>query len=88
MNNDQHTDMEHVREANAAPEKRRRGRGRRLIVWSSVVIVLLAGLCAAVVYGISPVTKWYVEKNCKELTGRLIRMQGLDIDLLSGSVSA
>lgn len=80
--------MEHVAEANAAPEKRRRRRGRRLIVWSSVVIVLLAGLCAAVVYGISPVTKWYVEKNCKELTGRLIRMQGLDIDLLSGSVSA
>lgn len=72
--------------ADNASGKRHRRR-RRAIIWTSVVIVLLAGLFFAIIYGISPVTKWYVEKNCKELTGRLIRMEGLDIDLLSGKVS-
>lgn len=71
----------------AGGAKRKHRRRRRAIIWTSVVVVLLVGLCAAVVYGISPVTKWYVEKNCKELTGRLIRMEGLDIDILSGNVS-
>lgn len=72
--------------ADTASGKRHRRR-RRAIIWTLVVIVLLVGLFFAIIYGISPVTKWYVEKNCKELTGRLIRMEGLDIDLLSGKVS-
>lgn len=70
--------------AAGTPQKRR---GRRALIWTSAIVIVLAGLFAAVVYGISPVTEWYVEKNCKELTGRLIRMEGLDIDILSGEVS-
>lgn len=66
--------------------KKRRGR-RRAIIWTAAVAIVLGGLFAAVIYGISPVTKWYVEKNCKELTGRMIRMEGLDIDILSGEVA-
>ncbi len=65
---------------------KRRGR-HRLIKWMIAIAVLLAVLCIGVIYGISPVTEWYVEKNCKELTGRLIRMEELDIDILSGNVS-
>ncbi len=47
----------------------------------------MALLFAAVVFGISPFTKWYVEKNCKELTGRLIRIGDIDIDILSGRIT-
>ncbi len=47
----------------------------------------MALLFAAVVFGISPFTKWYVEKNCKELTGRLIRIGDIDIDILSGQIT-
>lgn len=47
----------------------------------------MALLFAAVVFGISPFTKWYVEKNCKELTGRLISIGDIDIDILSGRIT-
>lgn len=72
--------------AGGQPKKRRR-RGKRAIIWISSIVVLIAVLCLAVIYGISPFTKWYVEKNCKDLTGRLIRMEGIDIDILSGEMS-
>ncbi len=64
-----------------------RRRARRAIIWTAAIATFMALLFAAVVFGISPFTKWYVEKNCKELTGRLIRIGDIDIDILSGRIT-
>lgn len=64
-----------------------RRRARRAIIWTTTLVTFVALLFAAVVFGISPFTKWYVEKNCKELTGRLIRIGDIDIDILSGRIT-
>ncbi len=52
------------------------------------VIAILALLFVAVVFLVSPVAKWYVETHCKELVGRRVTIEKLDIKLLSGRVDA
>lgn len=59
---------------------------KKSLIITSVVIAVLALLFVAVVFLISPVAKWYVETHCKELVGRRVTIEKLDISLLSGRV--
>lgn len=52
------------------------------IIVSSVIVAIV--LLVAVL--ISPVAKWYVEKHSKELTGRIIRMEKLRINIFTGGM--
>ncbi|MBQ2980458.1 MAG: DUF748 domain-containing protein [Bacteroidaceae bacterium] len=57
---------------------------RITIIVISVIVALL--LVASLL--VSPIAKWYVEKNCKDLIGRKITIENLDIRLLLGRVAA
>lgn len=52
-----------------------------IIVISTLVV--LVGLAALLV---SPVAKYYIEKNSKELIGRQVKMKSLHINLFTGSL--
>lgn len=54
-----------------------------IIVFSIIVALLLL-----VSLLVSPIAKWYVEKNCRELVGRKITIENLDIKLLLGRAKA
>lgn len=57
---------------------------RITIIVISVIVALL--LVASLL--VSPIAKWYVEKNCKDLIGRKITIENLDIRLLLGRAAA
>lgn len=50
------------------------------IIVLSVIVVLLLLISLLV----SPIAKWYIEKNCKDLVGRKITIENLDVKLLLG----
>ena len=50
------------------------------IIVISVIVVLLLLISLLV----SPIAKWYIEKNCKDLVGRKITIENLDVKLLLG----
>ena len=49
-----------------------------IIVSVIVVLLLLVSLL------VSPIAKWYIEKNCRDLVGRKITIENLDMKLLLG----
>lgn len=51
-----------------------------------IVGISLVALIAIVTFAISPVAKWYIEKNSKELVGRKIAMDNLSVNIFSGRV--
>lgn len=57
---------------------------RITIIVISVIVALL--LVASLL--VSPIAKWYVEKNCKDLIGCKITIENLDIRLLLGRAAA
>lgn len=53
-----------------------------IVIGVIVALLLIASLL------VSPIAKWYVEKNCKDLIGRKITIENLDIRLLLGRAAA
>ena len=49
-----------------------------------IVLSIIVALLLLVSLLVSPIAKWYVEKNCRELVGRKITIENLDVKLLLG----
>ena len=49
-----------------------------------IVLSIIVALLLLMSLLVSPIAKWYVEKNCRELVGRKITIENLDVKLLLG----
>ena len=49
-----------------------------------IVLSVIVALLLLVSLLISPIAKWYIEKNCRDLVGRKITIENLDMKLLLG----
>src|SRR5262245_15780951 len=57
---------------------------KRIFLWLGATLL---GLLVLAILLISPIAEYVIEKNSKENTGRVIYMDDLSINLLTGSVS-
>lgn len=53
-----------------------------------IVVAIVAALLLVASLVISPIAKWYIETNCKELIGRKITVENLSIKFLWGRLDA
>ncbi len=68
---------------------RRKGRVKRVIVWTLLSLLMLVVLAvAALIIWLGPIAEWYVEKHDTELIGRRVEMDDLRIKLFKGELSA
>jgi hypothetical protein len=53
---------------------------------SLIVVGAIVALFVIIALIISPIAKWYIEKNSKELVGRVITMDDLHVNIFTGSL--
>ena len=57
--------------------------------WLKILLVIVGSLAALIIIFslvISPIAHWYIEKNSKELCGRIVKMDDLTINIFKGTV--